>query len=224
MTNKEKRSLLLSFILGDGCLHNTSNNASGSITIDHGLEQADYISWKAQIISKITGRNVRTRTGHKGKSIQFSVAFKKFKAWRKFCYPNGKKALNRILPFLLHPHFAVMIWLCDDGYVEPCRYREKNITYTARLRIFTESQPIEDHELMIKWFQDNLNVTPKIHLYKCARRKKQMPFFKFTQADSLKIWEVIREQVLALKSMRYKFRYLEEVYQMKLLQRVPSIS
>lgn len=225
MNNKDKRSLLLSMVLGDGCLHNTSNNSSGAITVDHGIEQTDYVTWKAQIVSNLTGRDVKIRTGHRGKSVQFSVCFKKFKAWRKFCYPNGKKALNRILPFIQHPEFALMIWLCDDGYVEPSINKNINgekICGGARFRIFTESQPIEDHEYFINWFKTNLGVTPKIHLYNCSKRKKQFPFLKFTQADSLVIWEKIREQVLAIKSMKYKFRYIEEIYQKKLSQRVPG--
>jgi len=227
MKNKEKRSLLLSFILGDGCLHNTSNNNSGSITIDHGLAQTDYVTWKAQIVSKLTDRQVNIRNGHKGKSVQFSVTFKKFKAWRKFCYPNGKKAFTRILPFIMHPEFALAIWLMDDGYVEPSISKladgsKKN--YGARFRIFTESQPIDDHEYFVKWFEDNLNVKPMIKTYYCKKRQKSCPFLKFNQADSLKIWERIREVVLALKSMQYKFRHIEQIYQYKLSQRTPNES
>lgn len=225
MKNRDKRSLLLSMLLGDGCLHLTSNRRSGSITIDHGLEQSDYITWKAKIVSELTGRDVKIRTGHKGKSVQFSVTFKKFQAWRKFCYPNDKKALNRILPFIHHPEFAIAIWLMDDGYVEPSISKladgsKKN--YGARFRIFTESQPIQDHDSFINWFEKNLGVKPKISYYTCKKRNKKLPFLKFTQEDSLKIWKTIREVVLGLKSMRYKFRYIEDVYQYKLLQRVPS--
>lgn len=221
MKNKDKRSLLLSMILGDGCLHYTSNKVSGAITVDHGIEQADYVTWKANLVSQITQRNVKTRQGHKGKSMQFSVCFKKFKAWRKFCYPNGKKSLNKILPFIKHPEFAFAIWLMDDGYVEPSIYEDK--TTHARFRIFTESQPIEDHENFIGWFNKHLNITPKIHFYNCKKRKKKLPFLKFNQADSLLIWEKIRDMVLQFDSMKYKFRHIEEVYQSKILQRTPDI-
>jgi hypothetical protein len=227
MTNQEKRSLLLSMLLGDGCLHNTSNGTSGTITLHHGVAQSDYITWKAHILSNLTGRNVVIRNGNKGNSVQCSVTFKKFKAWRKFCYPNGKKSLNRILPFIRHPEFAVAVWLMDDGYVESSISRladgsKKN--YGARFRIFTMAEDIREHELFIKWFQDNLGVTPKIKLCYNKKRDKQFPFLKFTQTDSLKLWKIIREVVLGIKSMQYKFRYIEEVYQYKLSQRVPNES
>lgn len=211
MQNKEQRSFILSMVLGDGCLHNTSNNVSGSLTIDHGIAQADYIEWKAQFLSKITARNIKTRKGHKGKSIQISVCMKKFKAWRKFCYPNGKKVLTRILPFITNPEFALAIWLMDDGYVEV-----NGSNKGAKFRIFTCSEPIKDHEYFIEWFRDKLKVTPKIAY------QKEYPYLKFNQEDTLILWEKIRDFVLQFNSMKYKFRNVESTYLKKLAQRTPS--
>lgn len=224
MLNKDKRSLILAMVLGDGCLHYIKNNNKiyGGLTVDHGIEQADYVAWKAQIVSYIVGRDVKVRTGHKGKSIQFSVCWKRLKAWRKFCYPNGKKSLNHILPFITHPEMALAIWLMDDGYVETSGDRKKKTITSARFRIFTESQPIQDHDKFVKWFEKHLGVTPMIKTYKCSRRNKVMPYLKFNEKDTLKIWGNIRETVLQLKSMRHKFRYVEHVYQNKVPQRIPA--
>lgn len=230
MTRKDKRSLLLSFILGDGCLHYLKRMKKnklkliGSITIDHGLDQADYVAWKAKFISNIVGKNINVRQGNKGKSVQFAITWRRFKAWRKFTYPNDKKQLTKILPFILHPEFAIMVWLMDDGYVEPSYSvaQGQKINYGARFRIFTESQPLSDHEYFINWFQSNLKVTPKIKTYKCSKRKKSFPFLKFSQQDSLMLWEKIRTQVLQFNSMKYKFRHIEQIYQKKLSQRTPA--
>jgi len=221
MENKDKRSLLLSMVLGDGCLHLTSTGY-GAFTADHGIQQSDYITWKAQIVGKIIGREIVLRQGHKGKSIQFSVCFKRARAWRKFCYPGGKKDLTKILPFIRHPEFAVAVWLMDDGYVEPSISKlatgeKKN--YGARFRIFTNSQAVEKHDYLIKWFQDNLQVEPKMKLVFEKKLNKHAPFLKFSQEDSLKIWEKIRSVVLKFKSMQYKFRYIEQIYQSRILQR-----
>lgn len=227
MLNKDKRSMILSMVLGDGCLSyiKSHNKTYGLLSVDHGLSQSDYITWKAQIVSKIFNKNINLRTGHRGKSIQFQISEKRLKAWRKFCYPNGKKRLTKILPFITHPEFAIAIWLMDDGYVEPSFSKladgsKKN--YGARLRIFTESQDIGDHSFFISWFEKNLSVKPNIKTYFCKKRQNSFPFLKFSQSDSLVIWEKIRETVLEFKSMRYKFRYLEDIYQKKLSQRVPS--
>lgn len=221
MLNKDKRSLILSLILGDGCLHLDSKKLSGYITLDHGIKQADYIAWKANLVSNIVGKSIKLRQGHNGNSIQFSVVWKRIKAWRKFCYPNGKKDLTKILPFIRHPEFAVAVWLMDDGYVEPSISKlvtgeKKN--YGARFRIFTYSQTISNHEMFIKWFQDHFNVTPKIKQHKSSTNGHIYPLLKFSQEDSLKIWSTIREHVLQFKSMQYKFRYIEEIYQLKILQ------
>lgn len=217
MQNKEQRSFILSMVLGDGCLHNTSNNVSGSLTIDHGIEQSDYINWKASFLSEVTSRNIKIRKGHKGKSIQLSVCMKKFKAWRKFCYPNGKKVLTRILPFITNPEFAIAIWLMDDGYVETNGDRKG-----GKFRLYTCSEPIKDQEFFIEWFKENLNVCPKIAYQKNSKTNKTYPFLKFTQDDTLIIWEKIRDFVLQFDSMKYKFRYVEELYLRKLAQRIPS--
>lgn len=232
MTRKDKRSLLLSFILGDGCLHYLKRiykdklKIYGSMTIDHGLNQTDYVTWKAQFISNILNKNIKIRQGHNGKSVQFAATWRRFKAWRKFTYPNDKKKLTNILPFILHPEFAIMIWLMDDGYVEPS-YSTLSTgikeNYGARFRIFTESQSLEDHETIITWFKNNLKVTPKISLYHCNKRKKRMPFLKFTQEESLFLWEKIRFQVMKFNSMKYKFRHIEQIYIKKLSQRTPII-
>lgn len=225
MLNKDKRSIVLSMVLGDGCLSLHSQTRQGTFTADHGLKQADYISWKAKILSEIFERDVKVRTGHRGNSIQISVYDRRMTAWRKFCYPNGKKTITRILPYIRHPEMAFAIWLMDDGYCEPSISKLADGTkknYGARLRIFTESQPIQDHYMFIKWFEENLGVKPKLHLYYCSKRKQKFPFLKLNQVDSLKIWEKIREFVLQFKSMQYKFRYLEELYQKKLLQCIPS--
>ena len=211
MQNKEQRSFILSMVLGDGCLHNTSNNVSGSLTIDHGVGQSDYIEWKAKFLSEITSRKIKTRQGHKGKSIQLSVCMKKFKAWRKFCYPNGKKVLTKILPFITNPDFAVAIWLMDDGYVETNGNKKG-----AKFRIFTCSEPIKDQEYFIDWFKRNLDVSPKIAY------QKEYPYLKFNQEDTLKLWGKIRDFVLQFDSMKHKFRNVERTYLEKLARRTPS--
>lgn len=227
MLNKDKRSMILSMVLGDGCLHYIKNRGKlfGGLTIDHGLQQSDYQTWKAKIVGNIVGRNINLRTGHKGKSIQFNVCWKRLKAWRKFCYPNGKKSIKKILPFITLPEFAIAIWLMDDGYVEPSISKladgsKKN--YGARLRLFTESQPVEDHVEIIQWFVNNLDIKPTIKFTFEKKRNRTIPFLKFTQEDSLKLWGKIRVDVLKHKSMQYKFRYLEQVYQSKYLQRIPT--
>lgn len=219
MINKDKRSLLLSLILGDGCLHYIRNhgNLYGGLTIDHGLEQADYQSWKAKLLSDIFNKDVKVRTGHRGRSVQVSVSMKRFRAWRKFTYPNGKKSIPKILKFIRHPEFALAVWLMDDGYVEPSIHNDK--VYGAAFRIFCCDQSPEELEFIMKWLKDNFDVDSKVRFQKT--RGKMYPFIKINAKDSLKIWKKIREFVLQFKSMKKKFRHAESyLNHTNLLQRI----
>lgn len=220
MINKDKRSLLLSLVLGDGCLHYIKNNGKiyGGITIDHGIEQADYQSWKAKLLSDIFNKEVKVRTGHKGKSVQVSVCLKRLRAWRKFTYPNNKKSIPHLLKFIRHPEFALSVWLMDDGYIDPSIENKK--LYSAALRIFSCDQTEQQLSDIQKWLKDNFEVDSKIRYQKT--KGKSYPFIKINSSDSLKIWEKIRDFVLQFKSMQYKFRHLEHIYQFRISQRTPS--
>lgn len=205
--------MILSLVLGDGCLHNIKNNGKlyGGLTIAHGLQQADYTAWKAQLLSTILNKNIRTRTHGKGQAIQLSVCVKRFRAWRKFCYPNDKKDVSRILPFITNPEFAMAVWLMDDGYVEA-----KDTGKSAKFRIFTCSESPESHVKIIAWFKDKFGMEPKIFFQK--KGEISYPYIKFNNEQSLELWKIIRTFVLNFKSMRHKFRYIERIYQYKLSQ------
>lgn len=211
--------------LGDGCLHYIKNKGKlyGGLTIDHGLEQADYQAWKASLLSKVFSRSVKVRTGHKGQSVQVSICAKKLRVWRKFSYPNGKKSCARMLKYIRHPELALAVWLADDGYVEPSfstLISGDKVNYGARFRIFTCDQSPEDIALIIDWFKTNFNVFPVVKWQKT--KGVSYPFLKFNQEESLRIWDQIREFILQWVSMRRKFRYIEQIYQSKRLQRVQA--
>lgn len=216
MLNKDKRSMLLAFVLGDGCLHyfHRGNKTYGGLTIDHGLEQADYMAWKAQMIGELTDRTVKVRTGHKGKSIQLNVCKKQLRAWRKFIYKDNKKSIRRILPFIRHPEFALAVWLMDDGYVESSITNNKN--YSASLRIFSCDEDSEGLKAIQDWLLASFGISSKIRYQ--TTRGATYPFVKINCKESLLIWGKIREFVLQFKSMRYKFRYLEQIFQSRLAQ------
>lgn len=221
MLNKDKRSLLLSLVLGDGCLHyvKRKNHIYGALTITHGLKQADYQAWKAKLLSEICGRDVRVRPFNNNTASQVSVCMKRLRAWRKFIYRNNKKSLPLILKFIRHPEFALAVWLMDDGYVEPSITNGK--VYNAGFRIFTCDQNPEEQAEIQKWLLTNFGVDSKIRYSKHSKNNKSYPFIKINQTGALVIWEKIREFVLTIKSMQYKFRHIEYIYQNKLLQRTP---
>jgi hypothetical protein len=224
MLNKDKRSMALMLILGDGNLHKNKKGYA-SMNIDHGIVQSDYQSWKAKLLTDVFEKNIKVRVGHKGKSIQVQFTNNVFRAWYKFTYPNNKKDIARILPFIRHPELALAIWLMDDGYCEPSFSKladgsKKN--YGARFRIFTCDQSNETQQYIINWIKTNFNVDCKVHFTTRKKDNKTYPFLKFNQKDSLIIWEKLREFILQFKSMQYKFRYIEQIYQFKMSQCIPN--
>lgn len=224
MLRKDLRSMVLSLVLGDGCLHYIKyrNGMSGGLTISHGMAQADYQKWKAELLTTILKRDVKVRSAQKGTAVQLSVCMKRFRSWRKFCYPNGTKDVSKILRFINNPEFAAAVWLMDDGYVEPSISKLKSgekVLYGARFRIFTCETPVENQGKLIEWFQENLSIVPYMKIQKNKSKNTEYPFLKMTQEDSLILWEKIRDFVLQFKSMRYKFRHIETIYQKRITQR-----
>jgi hypothetical protein len=223
MTRKDKRSMLLSLVIGDGCLHYIKSNhrTYGGLHVGHSSDQADYLAWKANLVSTILGRTIKLRTGnnrgfegYESKPfIQFQASWIRFKAWRKFIYPNGKKDKSRILRFINNPEFLMSIWLMDDGYVEGKIDKKYNKCYSASLRIFISDQRLESCLSIQDWITKNFNFVTILKYQKS--REKIHPFLKINAQDSLLIWDKIREFVLQFKSMQHKFRFLEMRYQYK---------
>ncbi len=213
MTHKEKRSLVLSFALGDGCLHYNfrRNRVYGGLTFDHGLKQTDYVTWKANYVSNLFNKELKVRQGHKGKSMQYRIGGRIFKALRKFCYPNDKKTARKMLPFIQDPEFALMVWLMDDGYVEPSITNK--ICYSARFRLLTFGFDREDQIVIRDWLNKNFNLNVVIKTTFDKKANCTYEYIKFNTPDSLKVWPKMRDFILSFDSMKYKFRHMEKIYQ-----------
>lgn len=217
--------MLLSLVIGDGCLHylkRQNNRIYGSMTIAHSTHQADYIAWKANLVGSILGRDINLRkldnsSGFLSKNpqgaIQFSACWIRFKAWRKFIYPNGKKDKSKILRFINNPEFLMSVWLMDDGYVEGKIDKKYNKCHSASLRIFICDQRNESCIEIQKWIKDKFGFETVLKMQKS--NEKEYPFLKINAKDSLILWEKIREFVLQFKSMQHKFRFLEIRYKYK---------
>jgi LAGLIDADG DNA endonuclease family len=232
MLNKEKRSTLLSFLLGDGHLASKRNKINkhgsriyyGEFSINHSDKQKDYLEWKRDIFSKVMGKPINIRKIHQDnkvwdfKSIQhsFTIASKKFRAWRKFCYPNNKKDSSRILKFILDKNFALAVWLMDDGNCQAtsAKFYEK---FTA-IRLHTCSENYEGHVKIAEWFKINYGVEAKIRIQHKKKLNKQYYYLVFNVHDSLVLWPHVRDLILSIPSMKYKFRTLEHRYQLGVSQ------
>lgn len=222
MLRKDKRSMLLSLVMGDGCLHyhKRDKKTYGGLTIAHSCVYADYIAWKANLIGSILGREIKLRKTSNSRFsessndlIQIAASWKRFKAWRKFIYPKGKKDKSKILKFITNPDFLLAVWILDDGYVEGKIDPKYQKCYNANLRLFICDQTDEQCFIIQKWIYDKFGFDTKLKYQKS--NEKKYPFLKINSKDSLTLWDKIRNFVLQFKSMHYKFRYLEMRYQYK---------
>lgn len=218
--------MILSLILGDGCLSKTPPTKTGKtygiLAIQHGEKQRDYLEWKIDLVNKLFNRSIKAQNHKRGPALW--TTHRRFKAWRKFCYPNGKKDITKILPFINNPIMATAIWMMDDGYIEPSISKKQNKLYSVSMRIFTCSTPVKEQDKVINWFKQNFDVTPKVKFQKRGKNHyiktgDDFPFLKFTVEDSLKIWGLIREFVLQFDSMKHKFRHIEAIYQVRVIKR-----
>ena len=205
MLRKEKRSLSLCLVIGDGCLHYLSKKGSlsGGLTITHCIKQADLLAWKANLITQITGKSVKIRPHSHGRCFQFCCTWKRFRVWRDWFYPGNRKDRIKILRYIEHPQLMISIWFCDDGS------SDKN----GRLRLHTSSMTKEENEKLVLWLYKHFSVNPKINTEKQHKTGKSYHLLQFSSQDTIVMYLVIRNFVLQFKSMRQKFLRTEHRFQ-----------
>lgn len=212
----------MSMLLGDGSIGVYGNRKKGSLTMDHGIAQSDYLKLKVSFLDLVFNRKHNVRQGHKGKSIQVMAYDRKLRAYNKFVKTNNRKSIPKILRWIDNPEFALAIWLMDDGYCEPSfsvnRNGEKKL-YGFMFRIFTCDQTDQEMQEIKQWIDEKFNINCKIIKHFNKQRNKAYPIIKINGPDSRMIWEKLRSFILTIDSMKYKFRYAEDTFQYKKLQR-----
>lgn len=224
MLNKDKRSIILSMVLGDGCIGTADNHykgktyPSGKITIKHGAKQQDYLNWKAEILSATVEKQIKV---HPTKSyvkaldksydqFQLSWSYKPLRSWKKIFYNNNTKRIPKILKFIRHDSFAAAVWLMDDGSCTKTKKKNGTIVFTG-LILYICDQFREDCEEILKWWNTTFKVNGKLKWQKQKYKGviKEFPKIYFSNLDSLKIWEQIRPFVMQIPSMVDKFQSVE---------------
>lgn len=225
MLNKDKRSIILSFVLGDGCIATADNHykgktyPSGKIVIKHGEKQKDYLLWKAEILSKVVGKEINVNSTKSfvkelNKSydqFQLSWSYKPLRSWKKMFYINKTKRISKILKYLRHDAFAAAVWLMDDGSCTKTKKPNGTIVFTG-LILYICDQFSEDCEEILKWWNERFKVNGKLKWQKQKYKNaiKYFPKIYFNNLDSLKIWEQIKPFVSQIPSMVDKFQAVED--------------
>lgn len=219
MLNKNKRSLILSMALGDGCIsygggYKNGNYSSGKLSIKHGAKQKDYLDWKADLLSNTLNKKINV---HPTKSYvstlnktydqyQLSFTYKRMRAWIKIFRKNGIKDIPKMLQFINNPELAAAMWLMDDGSCSSPKKKNGTKVFGG-LILYVCDQSSENVDKIAAWWKTNFEVEPKIKFQKMLYKGdiKYFPNIRFNTQDSIKIWNKISKYVCQIPSMEAKF-------------------
>lgn len=217
--NSRKKSILIALCIGDGYITHQKQVKKGRtyqynyLEISHGQYQEEYIKWKANLCTSITGKRCRVRTKfYKEKSIcgnkptpssigyTFTCSAPYFRVLRKWLYPNNQKKLSIKYLNYLDPE-GLAIWFCDDGstYVN-----EKRKNFSVEISTHVLKEETSD---LIQMFKDKWNID--FHLHKKAEDQYNIRAFA---REAFKFIQLIAPFVP--NCMAYKLRvpviYLQE--------------
>lgn len=219
MVNITKKQLVTSLILGDGWIDVDRRDGVGrALKVSASSEYDDYFKWKKDLFNQCFGESNLSeyvqppnRKGNRMKIYRrFSV--KDTKPYHKFLYRGTEKLLNKFL-LRMNNSLSLAIWFMDDGncqsskqtYVNGRKYLSK-----CYFRLGTNSFDYSQNEQAIKWFKDNWNFHPNINTQRYTSGKykgKEEYILRFPVKYSKEIWDTIKDYIMMIPSMKYKFRY-----------------
>lgn len=207
-----KKSILIALCIGNGCISKQikRDRTYNYLEISHGQHQEEYIQWKANLCTSVTGRksNVR-RKKYKAKKINgvpeslgytFVNTSPYFRILRKWLYPNNKKKLSKKMISYLD-ELGLAIWYMDDG----CTYVSKTgKTFTAEISTYIQEN---DAQELIDLFKEKWNIT--FHLHKKSKNQFNIRAYSSNALKFLKLIEPFVPDCMAYKLMVPKFYFQE---------------
>lgn len=213
-----KKSILIALCIGDGYITHQKQIRKSRIyqynylEISHGQHQGEYIQWKADLCTSITGKKSTVRRKkYKAKKIlginveeslgyTFTNTSPYFRVLRKWLYPNNKKKLSKkMLSYLDEQGLA--IWYMDDGstYVS-----KTDRTFTTE--ISTHISKEEALEL-IDLFKEKWNI--QFHLHKRKENQYNIRAYSSNALKFIKLIEPFVPDCMAYKLIVPKFYFQE---------------
>lgn len=213
-----KKSILIALCIGDGYITHQKQIKKGRtyqynyLEISHGQYQGEYIQWKADLCTSITGKKSTVRRKkYKAKKIlginveeslgyTFTNTSPYFRVLRKWLYPNNKKKLSKKMLFYLDEQ-GLAIWYMDDGstYVS-----KTDRTFTTE--ISTHISKEEALEL-IDLFKEKWNI--QFHLHKRKENQYNIRAYSSNALKFIKLIEPFVPDCMAYKLIVPKFYFQE---------------
>lgn len=213
-----KKSILIALCIGDGYITHQKQIRKGRIyqynylEISHRQHQGDYIQWKADLCTSITGKkNTVRRKKYKAKKIlginveeslgyTFTNTSPYFRVLRKWLYLNNKKKLSKKMISYLDEQ-GLAIWYMDDGstYVS-----KTDRTFTTE--ISTHIQKEEALEL-IDLFKEKWGI--QFHLHKKKENQYNIRAYSSNALKFIKLIEPFVPDCMVYKLIVPKFYFQE---------------
>lgn len=235
MHGKELRELICACLLGDGSL--TKNKRKQVyFQMTHKRAQKDFLEWKVGLVNSfLVQHNIDNRMhihdyeqkvnflNHPYPVTQSSLSWQKFlPALYENCYPyfrHRSKNFEYLLAQTYSPlHLA--IWFGDDGNEDRGYTKNKNSPNAGKIwkrspryRLAVCSLTHGEINLVCNWLNHKFGLNPRICYEK--RKNNRYPILRFTVKDSERIFQLIAPYFSQIESMRYKFRWSFEKYEIK---------
>ena len=219
---KKEKDLLLSLILGDGSIYKI--NTSYSIEIGHGEKQLDYLKWKINLLNNnhifktpmvIHSKLIKLKQYSDKTYLQYYS--KKGCMDLKEIYNIYYSENNRIKTLLsnIHSDRSLGIWFMDDGSVfkRKKKHKDGSVYYLKpTLKLCTHCFSKEENLEIIDWFKRRYLLEGK--LVSETKKNKKYYYIRFNALESLKIFKTIKKYIDEIESMRVKFGFFYEYYNM----------
>lgn len=197
---KQKKSILISLVLGDG--HISKRGKGNCLQITHSAKQKEYFEYKRNLIAKLLNCSlpgVYHREDAKHNEYSMNKSHRYFRVLRNWLYKDGEKRFSKnILKYIDAQGLA--IWFMDDGTHSINRRKTTGsiMSHTFKLYTFTN---LEDTENIIEMFKNNFG----INVYKLKYIKKDgstVYYLQWKTREGRKFCDLVRPYIIP--SMQYK--------------------
>lgn len=209
--------------LGDGCIsfgggYKNGKYSSGKFSMKHGWKQKDYLEWKTRLLSKVIEKEIKVyptiskvpALNSEYQQYQMSFTYRRMKAWNKIFRKNKIKDIPKMLQFISDSELAGAIWIMDDGSCNNPKKKNGTVVFCG-LVLYICDQNQENADKIVEWWKEKFEVTPKLKFQKTMYKGeiKYYPHIRFSNLDSIKIWNRISKYVEEIPSMQKKFESLK---------------
>lgn len=221
MSDKEINYSLFGLMLGDGWLHNRTNENLKMLGIQHSMKQEEYMRW-LEDLAKFWGvyrrsyyNKVKQATYGELKYCEMFLTLldqRHFVKYNRFHSDDGNKIISEYVMKRITP-LGLLFWFLDDGnlVVQKRKSESKNpqfdgYKYSRWATISTYSFDRKSHEIAQHYLKERFSIDTKIHQWN--PKSKDRGYLKlYIGAQSFRVFfDVVRDYLPYIPdSMKYKF-------------------